>query len=138
MKKHIIPMLTAVLSTALLVAGISSATADEKKAPTKKTAKAKKKKSPFYPFRGKIKAVDAEKKTVTLPGAKGKPDRVFRITEATKLRLDGKSAKFADVKSGLFAGGRAKKAEKGTPEATTLNVRTKLPEKKKKKPADGA
>ena len=38
-------MLTAVLSTALLVAGISSATADEKKAPTKKTAKAKKKKS---------------------------------------------------------------------------------------------
>ena len=80
--------------------------------------------------------MDAEKKTVTLPGAKGKPGRVFQITETTKLRLDGKPTKLSDVKAGLLAGGRAKKSEKGTPAATTLNVRTKLPEKKKKKPAE--
>ena len=68
--------MAALLSTAVLTAGISTAQADDKKAPEKKQAD-KKKKSGFFPFRGLIKSVDVDKKTITLPGAKGKPDRVF-------------------------------------------------------------
>ena len=123
--------LTALLSTAVLTAGISTAQADDKKKPEKKQVE-KKKKSGFYPFRGLIKSVDVAKKTITLPGGKGKPDRVFFVTDTTKLRgLDKKAAKLEDIKSGQFVGGRAKKRDDGKSEATTINLRPK-PEPRKK------
>ena len=126
-------LLTALLSTAVLTAGIT-AQADDKKAPDKKQADKKQdKRKGFFPFRGVIKSVDVAKKTVTLPGAKGKPDRVFAVTTTTKLRgLDKKPVKLADIKPGQFVGGRAKKTEKGNPEATTINLRP-APKKKPKK-----
>ena len=80
------------LSAAIVFGGLfveTSAFADDKKANKEKPAK---KKSAFYPFRGPIKAVDTEKGTITLPGAKGKPDRVFALAKEVKLTLDGKEA----------------------------------------------
>ena len=132
MKKTFVKtLLTALLSTAVLTAGIT-AQADDKKAPEKKQAD-QKKKSGFFPFRGLIKSVDVAKKTITLPGAKGKPDRVFAVTATTKLRgLDKKSVKLEDIKAAQYVGGRAKRVEKGNPEATTVNLRP-APKKKPKK-----
>ncbi len=129
-------LLTALLSTAVLTAGISTAQADDKKAPEKKQAD-KKKKSGFFPFRGLIKSVDVDKKTITLPGAKGKPDRVIFVTDTTKLRgLDKKATKLEDIKSGQFVGGRAKKRDDGKSEATTINLRPKPEPRKKPKKKD--
>ena len=130
-------LLTALLSTAVLTAGISTAQADEKKAPDKKQADKKKdKRKGFYPFRGIIKSVDVAKKTITLPGAKGKPDRVFLVTTTTKLRgLDKKPIALKDIKPGQYVGGRAQKpkTKDGKPTATTINVRPKPKKKPKKK-----
>ena len=93
MKKIFVPL----LSAAIVFGGLfieTSAFADDKKADKEKPAK---KKSAFFPFRGMIKAVDAEKGTITLPGARGKgkdgkakPDRVFALAKKVKLTLDGK------------------------------------------------
>ncbi len=128
-------LLTALLSTSVLTAGIT-AQADDKKAPSKKQADKKQdKRKGFYPFRGLIKSVDIANKTITLTGAKGKPDRVFAVTTTTKLRgLDKKTVKLENIKPGQHVGGRAKKLEKGNPEATTINLRPKpKPIKKPKK-----
>jgi len=128
--------LTVLLSTAVLTAGISTAQADDKKKPEKKQAD-KKKKTGFFPFRGLIKSVDVGKKTITLPGGKGKPDRVFFVTDTTKLRgLDKKATKLKDIKSGQFVGGRAKKRDDGKSEATTINLRPKPEPRKKPKKTD--
>ena len=119
-----------------MTAGISTAQADDKKKPEKKQAD-KKKKSGFFPFRGLIKSVDVDKKTITIPGAKGKPDRVFFVTDTTKLRgLDKKATKLEDIKSGQFVGGRAKKRDDGKSEATTINLRPKPEPRKKPKKTD--
>lgn len=128
--------LTVLLSTAVLTAGISTAQADDKKKPEKKQAD-KKKKTGFFPFRGLIKSVDMAKKTITLPGGKGKPDRVFFVTDTTKLRdLDKKATKLKNIKSGQFVGGRAKKRDDGKSEATTINLRPKPEPRKKPKKTD--
>tara|TARA_B100000287_G_C20583630_1_gene761402 strand:+ start:763 stop:951 length:189 start_codon:yes stop_codon:yes gene_type:complete len=37
-----------------------------------------------------IKSVDSKKGTISLPGAEGKPDRVFTLSKEAKLTLDGK------------------------------------------------
>ena len=128
--KKILPSL---LSATLILGGLfigSSARADDDKAPTERPAK---KKSGFYPFRGTIKSVDAEENTISLPGAKGKADRVFVLVKDAKLRLDGKAAELADIKAGMYVGGRAKRASEKRVEAHTINVRTKPPTKCKPK-----
>ena len=81
MKKIFAPL----LSAALIVGGLSapvSACSEDKNPKTEKPAK---KKSGFFPFRGIIKAIDEKKDTITLPGAKGKPDRVFTIVKDFRL-----------------------------------------------------
>ena len=85
------------------------------------------------------KAVDAEKGTITLPGARGKgkdgkakPDRVFALAKKVKLTLDGKEAELADIKAKMWVGGRAKRLSETSVEAVTVNVKTKRPERKKK------
>ena len=120
------------LSAALVLGGLTlsqPALALDKKPAAEKPAK---KKSVFFPFRGNIKALDAEKGTLTLPGAKGKPDRVFALVENGKLTLDGKKASLKDIKVGMYVGGRAKRISETKVEAHTINVRTKAPERKKK------
>lgn len=126
--KNILPSF---LSAALVLGGLfiaSPALADDDKAPTEKPAK---KKSGFYPFRGIIKAVDAEENTISLSGTKGKPDRVFVLAKNAKLRLDGKATELDDIKAGMFVGGRAKRVSEKLVEAHTVNVRTKPPAKRK-------
>ena len=128
MKKIFIPL----LSAAIVFGGLfveTSAFADDKRADKEKPAK---KKSAFYPFRGPIKAVDAKKGTITLPGATGKPDRVIALAKEVKLTLDGKEAKLADIKVGMYVGGSYKRISKTEAEARTVNVKTKRPERKKK------
>ena len=118
------------LSAAVIGSGLFVAFptfAEEKKPKSEKPAK---KKSAFFPFRGKIKSVDAEKSVLTLPGAKGKPDRVFMVKDA-KLTLDGEKAKLGDIKAGMYVGGRAKRISETKVEAHTINVKSKAPERKK-------
>ena len=133
MKKIFVPL----LSAAIVFGGLfveTSAFADDKKADKEKPAK---KKREFLPFRGKIKAVDAEKNTISLNAAKGKPDRVFTLAKDAKLTLDGKEAKLADIKAGMFVGGSYTRASKTEANAHTVNVKTKrTPRKKQPKKKD--
>ena len=128
MKKIFIPLLSAAIAFGGLFVE-TSAFADDKKADKEKPAK---KKREFLPFRGKIKAVDTEKNTISLNAAKGKPDRVFALAKEVKLTLDGKEAKLADIKVGMYVGGSYKHISKTEAEARTVNVKTKRPERKKK------
>ena len=128
MKNLLIPL----LSAAIVFGGLLTETyafAGDKKAPAEKPAK---KKSAFFPFRGMIKAVDTEKGSLTLPGAKGKPDRVFVLAKEAKLTLDGEKADIKDIKAKMWVGGRAKRLSETSVEAVTVNVKTKKPERKKK------
>ena len=133
MKKIFVPL----LSAAIVFGGLfveTSAFADDKKADKEKPAK---KKREFLPFRGKIKAVDAEKNTISLNAAKGKPDRVFTLAKDAKMTLDGKEAKLADIKAGMFVGGSYTRASKTETNAHTVNVKTKrTPRKKQPKKKD--
>ena len=128
MKKIFIPLLSAAIAFGGLFTE-TSAFADDKKEAKEKPAK---KKREFLPFRGKIKAVDTEKNTISLNAAKGKPDRVFALAKEVKLTLDGKEAKLADIKVGMYVGGSYKRISKTEAEARTVNVKTKRPERKKK------
>ena len=128
MKKIFIPLLSAAIAFGGLFIE-TSAFADDKKADKEKPAK---KKREFLPFRGKIKAVDTEKNTISLNAAKGKPDRVFALAKEVKLTLDGKEAKLADIQVGMYVGGSYKRISKTEAEARTVNVKTKRPERKKK------
>ena len=128
MKKIFIPLLSAAIAFGGLFVE-TSAFADDKKEAKEKPAK---KKREFLPFRGKIRAVDTEKNTISLNAAKGKPDRVFALAKEVKLTLDGKEAKLADIKVGMYVGGSYKRISKTEAEARTVNVKTKRPERKQK------
>ena len=133
MKKIFVPLLSAAIAFGGLFVE-TSAFAEDKKADEEKPAK---KKREFLPFRGKIKAVDAEKNTISLNAAKGKPDRVFTLAKDAKLTLDGKEAKLADIKAGMFVGGSYTRASKTEANAHTVNVKTKrTPRKKQPKKKD--
>ena len=121
-------LITLLLSAAIIFGGLfieSTARADDEKAPAEKSERK-------LPFRGKIKAVDVEENTISLNAAKGKPDRVFTLAKEAKLTLDGKEAKLADIKEGMYVGGSYKRISKTETEARTVNVKTKRPERKKK------
>ena len=128
MKKIFIPLLSAAIAFGGLFIETSAFAADKKETKEKPA----KKKREFLPFRGKIKAVDAEKNTISLNAAKGKPDRVFTLAKEAKLTLDGKEAKLADIKEGMYVGGSYKRISKTKSEARMVNVKTKRPERKKK------
>ena len=129
MKKLITPL----LSAAIIFGGLfieSTARADDEKAPAEKSERK-------LPFRGKIKAVDVEKNTISLNAAKGKSDRVFTLAKDAKLTLDGKEAKLADIKAGMFVGGSYTRASKTEANAHTVNVKTKrTPRKEQPKKKD--
>ena len=72
------------------------------------------------PFRGKVGAVDATAKTITLEGKE--TGRVFQVTSATKISKDGKPAVLADVTLGEAVGGLAKENAAGKWEIVTLRI----------------
>jgi hypothetical protein len=75
------------------------------------------------PFYGTVKAVDEEKKTFTLVGKE--KDRVFKVTESTRIHKSGEPMKLVDIKIGQRVGGLAKAAVDGEWEVATLNLGVK-------------
>ncbi len=122
------------LASALAASLVVTTQADDKKPGEQPPKKATKETSGYFPFNGVVKAVDVAKKTITLPGAKGKPDRVFLVTDTTKLQNDGKAIKLEDIQPGQQVGGRAKKGSDGKDEAATINIQPKKTEPKKVQP----
>jgi len=104
MKKLISPILCLAMAMALCT---GTAFAQDKKDDKKddKGKSAEKKKSDTPPFNGKITAVDATAKSITLSG---KAARVMHITSETRITKDGKPATFDDAKVGEDVGGQYK------------------------------
>jgi hypothetical protein len=117
----------AALAAAILATPLSlSATENAQAKPTvaaEKPAKAKQ-----MPFRGKIKAVDKKAKTVTLLGRT--KDRVFRVSETSKIRREGKTVKLETLRKGESVGGLARMNGEGQWVVVTLNIKTKVEQKK--------
>ncbi len=91
-------------------------------APQKAPAAAEKaKKVKYRPFRGTIKSIETQAKTITLEGAKAQQ---FQIISETKLNKDGKPITFDQLAKGDRLGGRAREAANGKWDAVTINVRT--------------
>jgi hypothetical protein len=103
-------MLTCALNDALAQAGL-----DDKPEDPKPPTRAKQ-----MPFRGKIVKVDMEKQVIALAGKER--DRVFYITEQSRIRKSGQPIKLEEVKVGDTVGGlaRANGAERW--DVVTLNV----------------
>lgn len=64
-----------------------------------------------YPFRGKLKAVNADALTFTLAGKE--KDRVFHVTAATKFVRDGKAVALKDAVTGEDVAGYARNEADG-------------------------
>jgi hypothetical protein len=80
------------------------------------------------PFRGKIAAVDVSAKTITLSGRQ--KDRVFHVTESSRIKKDGKVFELEDVRVGETVGGLAVAAASGDWEILTLNIGPKPAQEK--------
>ncbi len=88
------------------------------------------KKRPTYPLYGDVVAIDA--KTLTLKGGEGQPNRVFAMTEETKIVNGEKDAQWTDTKIGQKIGGLVEKAEAGNDKLLKINLgvkQDKAPEK---------
>jgi hypothetical protein len=68
------------------------------------------------PFNGKVEAVDAKAKTLTVGGA------VILVTDATKLTKLGKTITLADIKVGNHVIGKSSKNADGKAEAILIMV----------------
>jgi hypothetical protein len=68
------------------------------------------------PFNGKVEAVDAKAKTLTVGGA------VILVTDATKITKLGKTITLADIKVGNHVIGMSKKNADGKAEAILVMV----------------
>jgi hypothetical protein len=102
-------MLSCALNQALAQSGPEKA--DDPKPPTR---------AKQMPFRGKIVKVDLEKKTIALAGKER--DRVFQITEQSRIRKNGEPLKLEDVKTGDTVGGLARANGTDGWDVVTLNV----------------
>jgi hypothetical protein len=72
------------------------------------------------PFHGKVRAVDSKARTLTLQGKE--KDRVFQLTEQTKIQRDGKPETLEEVRPGESVGGLARESSAGVWELVTLNI----------------
>lgn len=82
------------------------------------TTPAPKKHGPM--FHGKVSAVDATAKTVTVAGKAG--DATYAVTADTKITKEGQPATLADVAVGQMVMGAFKKDDAGKMTATTLTI----------------
>jgi hypothetical protein len=87
------------------------------------TTTAKPQKHGVIPFRGKLAAVDANAKTLTVG------NRVFQITADTKIFNNGEPAALSDGVVGEPVRGAYKKTESGLLEAVTVHFGAKTGEK---------
>lgn len=81
------------------------------------------KKAKRMPFYGTVKAVDVEAMTFTLVGKAN--DRLFLVTDSTRVHDAGELCKLGDVVIGRKVGGVATQNPEGKWEATTLNLGVK-------------
>lgn len=87
---------------------------------TSAAAPAKTKPRDSYPFRGRIAALDATAKTLTLEG-KGIPRRV-QLTDQTRILRDGSAIALQDLKAGEQVGGTLRKSSGGLEEALLVRI----------------
>ena len=83
------------------------------------------------PFRGKVDALDAKAKTITVG------TRTIHITSDTKITKDGKAAEFAALTVGTPVRGSLRQAADGKLNAVSLNLDPKAPESAKPAPPPG-
>ena len=114
--KKLITQIACITLVSLLAAGTASAQEKKEGKPADKGEV--KKKANTLPFNGKITAVDATAKTITLSGEKA---RVVQITSETRIIKEGQPATFADAKVGEEVGGAYRDVD-GKMQATSLRI----------------
>jgi hypothetical protein len=82
--------------------------------------KAAQTKSVTYPLYGMV--VSITDKLLVIKGGKGKPDRKFDLTPATKFSAGKQPATLKDVKEGRWVGGSLRKSGAGNDIVVSLNV----------------
>jgi len=127
MKKLITPLFGLAVAFALTTTPAFAQEKDKKDEKGKSEQKGEKKKSDTVVFNGKITAVDATAKTITLSG---KLARVIQITSDTRITKDGQPATFDAAKVGEDVGGQYRDVA-GKLNATVLRIGPPPPAKKK-------
>ncbi|MBP8258698.1 MAG: hypothetical protein KA118_03435 [Verrucomicrobia bacterium] len=89
-------------------------------APASPPAAAARAKVKSMPFTGKVHAVDKELKTVTLTGRT--KNRLFYVTQQSKLTKGGQSATLDDVAVGEQVGGLARMGEDGKASIVSMRI----------------
>ncbi len=92
----------ALVSSSAVRAQTSDGKSSEPRASQAPADKSSRKSIRSVPFRGKVAALDSQKKTFTLSGPK---QRVFHLSTDTPIEKGGKSATFADIAVGDEARG---------------------------------
>lgn len=118
MKKNIIGgLFIAVLLAATSVVNPLAAVAQDKQ-PSAEQAASKTVRP--YPFRGKVGAIDKEKKTITILGKE--KGRVLYLSDKTKIVKGGKPAKLEDAAVGDQIAGRLSKTSDGKEMLVSLRI----------------
>jgi hypothetical protein len=119
MKKQLAIALSALMLSCALNHTLAQVDSDRRASDPKPSTKVKQ-----MPFRGKIVKVDPEKKIIALAGKER--DRLFQITEQSRIRKEGQPLRLEDVKVGDTVGGLARADGSDGWEVVTLNVGEKL------------
>ena len=120
---HYLPCLWAVSCAASLSAATPKSPGfddDSAPPPPKPTAPVKR----TFTSKGEVASFTAF--SLTLKGAKGKPDQVFAFTENTKIMNNDKSAGLGDIKVGKNVGLLAKRIPKTEDQLLVVNVGSRL------------
>jgi len=121
MKKLVLSGLAGLLAIALVGTPAAVRAQASTNAPEKKAAPAKKAKNNAIPFRGNVKAIDNNAKTLSV----GK--ETFQITSETKIIKMGKPATLADGAVGDMVAGQYHKDADGKLIATSVRFGPKAP-----------
>lgn len=133
MKKHIALFS---LVTAALIAAPSAVRAEDKAPatpPAAETKPARPKNADATPYHGKVTAVNADGKTITVGETKG--ELKLNVTAETKISKDGKLAKLNEIAVGDMVRGSYKKDADGNMNAVSLRGGEKPGNGTKKKKA---
>jgi hypothetical protein len=103
--------LIALGAAAALFAGafapLNASAADAKKTEAKEKSSKTRKKRDTYPYSGVIGSIEGNRITLKLK-TKG---RVITVADDAKITRDGKPAKLADIKAGVYVSGQVKKID---------------------------
>lgn len=128
MKKYIRSISVLTVCAAALIA-VPSLRAEDN---ANMAADAPAKKSDLIAYKGSVKSVDADAKTITVD------DLTLKIGADAKLTKDGQAVKLADIKAGDEVRGHYKKTDDGKLEAISIHEGQAATHHKKKDAAAGA